>query len=79
MKRSLTAKADVTVHCTRLNLDGLREIAERVDRFAGREPPQQYNLAEAVCVILNGGSIEHIQATIALLDEWSFTPSTQAL
>lgn len=68
-------KAVAYVECAPRNLEGLQELAERVDKLVGHDPPENgYGLAECVASVLNGGSIEEIQAAFALLKGWSFEP-----
>ena len=66
-----------SVECDELSLEELVELAERVDRFVGAEPPRGgYGLAEAFSSILNGGTSEEIQAAFGMLGKWTFIPST---
>lgn len=72
---SHSANLEAYVECRNARLTGLFELAERVDRFVGAEPPPNgYGLAEAVSAIFNGGSAEEIQAGLTILAGWSFQP-----
>lgn len=67
------------VECRRSSLPGLIELAERVDRFVGADPPEGgYDLAQAVSSIMNGGSAEQIQAGLTILKGWRFHPLPSA-
>jgi hypothetical protein len=71
-----TADVVAVVECRRSSLEGLIAIAERVDRFVGTPPPDKgYGLGEAVSAVLNGGTIEDIQAAFSLLSGWTFQPA----
>lgn len=70
-------KADLEAHveCRSTRLKGLVDLAERVDRFVGVEPPPGgYGLAEAASAVFNGGSAEEIQAALTILSGWNFRP-----
>ena len=61
--------------CSEVSLNGLIEMAKRVDDVVGTAPPQGgYGLAEAVCAIFNGGTQENIQTALKVLAGWSFQP-----
>lgn len=63
------------IECDELGLEGLVEIAERVDNFVGAEPPPDgYGLAEAFSAILNGGTLEEITEAFGMAKGWNFQP-----
>lgn len=71
------SRADVVayIECRRSTLPMLLELAERVDRIAGEDPPEDgYGLAEAFCAVLNGGTAQDIQAALSTLNGWAFQP-----
>lgn len=69
--------ADVVayVEARGVNIPELAEIAERVDRFHGIDPPDSgYSLGEAFCAVMNGGTVEDIHAVLLLVQGWNFAP-----
>lgn len=70
------ADLEAYVECKPVKLQGLIDLAVRVDRFVGADPPSSgYGLAESVSAIFNGGSAEEIQAALTILAGWNFRPA----
>ena len=70
-----SADLDVSVQCRRDQFEELAHLAERVDRFHNKQPPVAgYGLAQAVCAVMMGGTIEEIQLALMYLDGWNFQP-----
>lgn len=65
---------DATFVCKATSLDGLIDMAKRVDEIVGATPPEAgYGLAEAVSAIFNGGTSDNIQVALGAL-AWNFKP-----
>lgn len=61
--------------CSVVSLNGLIDMAKRVDEVVGGDPPSAgYGLAEAISAIFNGGTQENIQTALKVLAGWNFQP-----
>lgn len=61
--------------CSVTSLNGLIDMAKRVDDMVGADPPKSgYGLAEAISAIFNGGTQENIQTALQVLAGWNFQP-----
>ena len=77
MSRVVGATVKGYFECSAASLNGLIDMAKRVDDMVGADPPKaDYGLAEAISAIFNGGTRRDIQTALQVLAGWNFQPES---